>query len=64
MQVGYDAYSRKPVNAFTSQTVYVWQGGVTPNVQARRIGVVLHRMWRNETEFRFARDVVTTATGV
>lgn len=31
---------------------------------ARRIGVVLHRMWRNETEFRFARDVVTTATGV
>lgn len=31
---------------------------------ARRIGVVLHRMWRNETEFRFARDAVTTASGV
>jgi transposase len=31
---------------------------------ARRIGVVLHRMWRNETEFRFTRDVVATATDV
>ncbi len=31
---------------------------------ARRIGVVLHRMWRDEIEFRFTRDVVTTATGV
>ncbi len=31
---------------------------------AVRIGVVLHRMWRDETEFRFTRDVVTTATGV
>ena len=23
---------------------------------ARRIGVVLHRMWRDGTEFRFARE--------
>ena len=23
---------------------------------ARRIGVVLHRMWRDGTEFRFTRD--------
>lgn len=29
---------------------------------ARRIGIVLHRMWRDETEFRFTRDVATSAT--
>ena len=29
---------------------------------ARRIGVVLHRMWRDEADFRFTREApVTTA---
>ena len=29
---------------------------------ARRIGVVLHRMWRDETEFRFTRDPAKPAS--
>ena len=28
---------------------------------ARRIGVVLHRMWRDVSEFRFTRAVAMTA---
>lgn len=29
---------------------------------ARRIGIVLHRMWRDETEFRFTKDLAAPAT--
>ena len=28
---------------------------------ARRIGIVLHRMWRDETEFRFTKELVAPA---
>lgn len=31
---------------------------------ARRIGVVLHRMWRDETEFRFSREDTVAAQSV